>query len=228
MSATSSNAVTISGPSHILDHLIRSETFKRSRPVRLPIYGPYHAPHLYNDASLATILESLPGDTDSFPTPRIPILSDDHEGLCNVSTFPQLLEGILQEILLKPLNWEKICKTCVADVQSSGSEQCDVVPIGLNTGGRSLVNVLKQDGGFAVHLDDRGSQAPVVPQCVSTTVSFNSNLEQLAASKIHLIPLHLVPLIQYWLFSCSLLTSIFAGASEPVQNRHYWHVRTVP
>lgn len=179
MSATSSNAVTISGPSHTLDHLIRSGSFKRSRPVRLPIYGPYHAPHLYNDASLATILESLPRHSDSLPTPLIPILSNNNDELYNASNFSQLLNGILQEILLKPLNWEKICEICVAEVQAAGSEQCQVVPIGLNNAKNSLVNALKKRGEFDVILDDRSSDGPAISQGASNTVRFNADIEYL-------------------------------------------------
>ena len=145
--------------------------------MRLPIYGPYHAPHLYNDASIATILESLPRDTHSLPTPLIPVLSKSNEKLYNPSSFLQLLEGILQEILLKPLNWEKICEVCVADVQATGSERCHVVPVGLNNAGNSLVNALKQNGDFDVILDDRGSNTPAVSRGAPATVRLDADLE---------------------------------------------------
>jgi glycerophosphoryl diester phosphodiesterase len=113
------------------------------------------------------------------PTPLIPILSNNNEELCNASSFPQLLKGILQEILLKPLNWEKICEICVADVQAAGSEQCQVVPIGLNNAKNSLVNALKQKGEFDVVLDDRSSNGPAISQGASTTVRFNADIEHL-------------------------------------------------
>ena len=177
MSATSSNSVTISGPSHVLDHLIRSGSFKRCRPLRLPIYGPYHAPHLHNDASVATILESLPQDTDSLPAPLISIISNDNEELHNASNFLELLRGILSEILRRPLDWEKLCKICAADVQDAGPDQCDVIPIGINNAGNSLVSALKQNGKFDVVLDDLHSNEPTNSHGAPSSVSLNADLE---------------------------------------------------
>jgi glycerophosphoryl diester phosphodiesterase len=97
--------------------------------------------------------------------------------LYNASNFPQLLKGILQEILFKPLNWEKICEICVAEVQAAGSQQCQVVPIGLNNAKNSLVNALKKRGEFNVILDDRSSDGPAISHGASNTVRVNVDIE---------------------------------------------------
>lgn len=176
MSATSSNAVTISGPPHILDELIKSGSIKSNRPVRLPIYGPYHAPHLYNNSSLASILESLSQDAESSWTPRIPIISNDGRDVYQVSSVEQLLKEVLQDILLKPLNWERICENCGLSLQAAGAEQGQVVPMGANNGANSMVNALKQHGEFQISLDDRRGTEPDKSDGVPPTVSLCGHL----------------------------------------------------
>lgn len=49
ISATGLNALTISGPPRTLNDLFKSEPFKALRPLQLPISGPYHATHIYNE-----------------------------------------------------------------------------------------------------------------------------------------------------------------------------------
>ncbi|KAF2502063.1 hypothetical protein BU16DRAFT_747 [Lophium mytilinum] len=50
--------LTISGPPSTTRRLFKeSEQFSKNHRVPIPVYAPYHAQHLYNDAEVARIID---------------------------------------------------------------------------------------------------------------------------------------------------------------------------
>jgi naphtho-gamma-pyrone polyketide synthase len=155
VSATSFNSVTVSAPPADLEALIEAGLFKSSRPIRLPIYGPYHAPHFYNDEIVSSLAASIEGSVTGDWEVRIPIIKNGKDSTYEASTFRQLVEEILDDILLKPLHWERLCDNCVASVSSLEPTECRVVPVGAKNASASLVNTLNHKASFKIAVDSR-------------------------------------------------------------------------
>jgi hypothetical protein len=89
---------------------------------------------------------------------RIPIINNGKDSAYGASTFSQLLEEVLDDILLKPLHWERLCDNCVASVSSVDPEHCKVVPVGARNASASLVNALNQKATFEIMVDHRKTE----------------------------------------------------------------------
>ncbi|KIX08904.1 uncharacterized protein Z518_03561 [Rhinocladiella mackenziei CBS 650.93] len=155
VSATSLNSVTVSAPPSELDRLVKSGVLKSSRPIRIPIYGPYHAPHYYSEGIVTSLVNFVPESVANQWTPRIPIIANAKDHVYHTSNLHQLLKEVLDDILLKPLHWDRLCTNCVASVSSADPENCQVVPIAAKNASTSLINALTQKANFKVTLDDR-------------------------------------------------------------------------
>jgi naphtho-gamma-pyrone polyketide synthase len=158
VSATSLNSVTISAPPEELENLIAAGLFKSCRPIRLPIFGPYHAPHLFSDGTIGALARSTQTSPVSEWEVRIPIINNGKDSAYGASTFSQLLEEVMEDILIKPLHWERLCDNCVASVSSVDPEQCKVVPVGAKNACASLVNALNQKASFKIMVDNRKTE----------------------------------------------------------------------
>ncbi|OAL39285.1 hypothetical protein AYO20_01603 [Fonsecaea nubica] len=159
VSATSTNSVTISAPPGDLERLIEARIFKSCRPIRLPIFGPYHAPHFYGHETVTSLAASIDDASASEWNVRIPIINNGKEYAYEASNFRQLIEDVLEDILLKPLHWDRLCTNCVASVSSAEPEQCRVVPVGAKNASASLVNALNHKASFKIVVDTRKTEA---------------------------------------------------------------------
>ncbi|OAP55326.1 hypothetical protein AYL99_10299 [Fonsecaea erecta] len=159
VSATSTNSVTISAPPGDLESLIEAGIFKSCRPIRLPIFGPYHAPHFYSNETVASLAASIASASTGDWKARIPVINNGKEYAYGSSNFRQLVEDVLEDILLKPLHWDRLCTNCVASVSSAEPEQCRVVPVGAKNASASLVNALNHKASFKIVVDNRKTEA---------------------------------------------------------------------
>ncbi|KAI9652280.1 MAG: Type I Iterative PKS [Alyxoria varia] len=160
LSATGNNSVTISAHPRELDSLIDSGVLKCGRPVRLPIHGPYHAPHLYNNQVVASLLRTIPDTTSAEWTSRIPIIANDEEQQTYTArTFNELMPEIIQDILQKSLDWKRVCESCVESVKELNPEQCRLTPVGGKNAAGSIINSFSiQKCAFKVFTDDQKSK----------------------------------------------------------------------
>lgn len=156
VSAISPNGLTISGPHLVLTHLFEAVEMSKTKPLRLPIYGPYHAAHLYREDVLQSILRLRPGpDILESQTPKIPLLSTESGNWITVSTLDQMLEVVIRDILVRPLHWDKVLESVTSAVKESGNSRCTVLRLGPSNAGQSLVSALKQNKDVETDLDDR-------------------------------------------------------------------------
>lgn len=141
ISAVSPNGLTISGPPASLSRFIEDSLSKEHKPTRVPIYGPYHASHLYDDRDINRILESWP--TERFVTyvPQIPVLSSETGVEFQAESLEQLLRLSLQEILQRQLCWDKVIESCQSILESATTST--LFPIS-STATQSLFNSLKK------------------------------------------------------------------------------------
>ena len=145
MSAISATNIAVSGPPPTLKSLFRRDPFD-SKPTAIPVYGPYHAPHLHssvdvdellhlNDESVAVAL--------SGSRPRSQVIS------CVTGLpFPQkdtraLLSAVVHEILSEPLQFHKALNGTLQFAQSFNGSRALIIPCGPTHAASTLENVLK-------------------------------------------------------------------------------------
>ncbi|KAI4231872.1 MAG: hypothetical protein LQ349_005331 [Xanthoria aureola] len=141
ISAIGIHSLTISGPPSTLERLVHSvPAFDALRRAPLPIHGPYHAGHLYNQTSVETLLRPFRESLESYQS-TIPVVSSSAGKPYASSNTLTLVQKALEEILVKPLHW-KLITECVAFENAS---KCTVLPAGPADVGRSLIAALKNN-----------------------------------------------------------------------------------
>lgn len=153
ISAVGYQSLTISGPPSTLEKLAGySDTFKGLSKVSLPVYGPYHAPHLYSARSCEKVVEPFVEALEAFQ-PHVPLLSSYSGRVTSETSTPELVKTAILEILRKPLYWSEIIPSAVAHVRGQGVETCTVLPICPANVGNGLVRSLEQTKACAANLD---------------------------------------------------------------------------
>ena len=143
ISAIALTSTAISGPPSSLRRLLEEGRFWKT-PLRLPIYGPYHAEHLHCDVDLEQVL----GLKDSplsrelcKTTPKFPVISGGT--LCSMQqNCKDLLLSAVREILTAPLQLQKVLDDCVINAQNFQGLISQITPFGPTQVARSLANAL--------------------------------------------------------------------------------------
>lgn len=107
----------------------------------IPIYGPYHAPHLdsWNDI----------GDIVGKVTSPLILAHSEHVSLLNVGSkedgqnFETRLKTAVEQILLQPIRWNNILAELQDAIVTKSSEELRVVPFG-TTADQLIYTSLKQ------------------------------------------------------------------------------------
>ena len=164
--------MTVTAPPAIIDSLINAGTFKR-KPVKMAIYGPFHAPHLYSELDFETILGH--GNVKSLQCGSLPIpILSSSTGLPLQSTnVRDLFVTALREILSCPLRWDKVIASCLPILQDKGVRKCKLLPIG-TTATQSLVAVLTRPTAGDIDLEVEDCSPP--KEQVKTTNSPDSEV----------------------------------------------------
>lgn len=87
--------------------------------------------------------------------PRIPVLSTATGDWITASTLGQMLEFVLQDILVRPLHWEKVLENAASAIKETGGGKCTILRLGPSNAGQSLVSALTQNQDLVISLDDR-------------------------------------------------------------------------
>lgn len=147
MSAISTTNIAVSGPPPTLKSLFGKDLFE-SRPTAIPVYGPYHAPHLHSSVDVETLLrfndksvtEALAGSS-----PRSQVVS------CVTGVaFPQkdtkaLLSAVVHEILNEPLLFHKAVSGSLEFARGFRGSRALVIPCGPTHAASTLANVLRSN-----------------------------------------------------------------------------------
>lgn len=158
ISAVSVMALTISGPPSTTRRLFQeSEAFKNNTRVPIPVFAPYHAPHIYSQADIDRIL-----DKDAIRhlqqfRPLALVHSATH-GKCHTATGTlDLIRLALGDILLEPVRWDSLLGEVVSQVAAAGSAECGVSAIGATNVANSLASALKSGGQTSITVRDHTS-----------------------------------------------------------------------
>ncbi|KAH7374166.1 BcPKS12, polyketide synthase [Cadophora sp. MPI-SDFR-AT-0126] len=145
VSATTATSVTISGPPFTLKTLFGSDAFD-TKPLSIPIHGPYHAPHLFSRFNAEKILQLGSSSVQRVLgnlVPRHPILSCATGTWYSEQTAVSLIKTIVRDILANRQDFQKVLHACVVKAQEFKGSKCLVVPYGLTKAANSLTSMLK-------------------------------------------------------------------------------------
>ncbi|KFY66032.1 hypothetical protein V497_01138 [Pseudogymnoascus sp. VKM F-4516 (FW-969)] len=129
VSVYTQNGTTVSGKPEVLEKLLSCESFQGLRNTKIPIYGPYHAPHLYSQHDITAIVEGLASVKYAMYQERIPVLSSTGAKV-ERRNFAGLLRAAVEQILLQPIRWSNIIEDVQTCIQAVNPQAFTVVPFG--------------------------------------------------------------------------------------------------
>ncbi|KAK8055200.1 fusarubin cluster-polyketide synthase [Apiospora rasikravindrae] len=130
--------LTISGPPVSLLCSTKSVAPDRFHFKTLPVYGPYHAPHLFSDVDVEEIMGGiLPRGREQCHH------ASDTDVKSDSSSFTGLLRSAIQHILLNPIRWDEIINHLQTWIESIEPRTFHVVPIA-TTDDHIVYNSLKR------------------------------------------------------------------------------------
>ena len=153
-----------------------------SKQIRLPIYGPYHADHLYQGYEFEILIEDISATLLEIHKPLIQISSTSDKKAFGVQSLKELFQEITNDILLHTLRWDLVLESVVSAVKGQQNTSCTVVRFGPSTAGHSLVSALSQEKDLDVNLNDQYLPTSDVPDIENKSAN-------LAHSKIAIVGL---------------------------------------
>jgi iterative type I PKS product template protein len=156
ISAVSVMALTISGPPSTTKRFFESvETLNSKQRKSLDIFAPYHAPHIYSQADIDSVLDKDATRHLQQFRPRA-LVHSSNTGRCHIATSTlDLVQQVLREILLEPVQWNNLLQEVVSQVVAAGSAECSVDAIGLTNLAGSLASALKEGGQSGISVRDQ-------------------------------------------------------------------------
>ncbi|KAH8432989.1 polyketide synthase alb1 [Aspergillus melleus] len=132
VSAYAENWLTISGPPRILGLLRDLENFTTAHPRTIPVFAPYHAPHLFTKEDIKAILLTTPEGVWGRYSAVLPVVSSTTGQLIEGDNLRRRLEAALVQILLEPVQWHQLTQGVASVLSSSGASQFTISPVGTN------------------------------------------------------------------------------------------------
>ncbi|KAI0137980.1 polyketide synthase [Hypoxylon sp. NC0597] len=145
VSAVSANNIAISGPPATLQSLFSKDLFE-SRPTAIPVYGPYHAPHLHG---LVDIRNMLRLDDEAVTAalagsrPRSVVMSCVTGEPFRETDTKSLLAAVVHEILNESLIFHKTLSGNANEARGFKGSRILVIPYGPTQAASTLANVLR-------------------------------------------------------------------------------------
>ncbi|EAW14609.1 polyketide synthase alb1 [Aspergillus clavatus NRRL 1] len=168
ISAVGSKGLTISAPPEILDEFIEEALPKECKHFKAPgVHGPYHAPHLYNEREIQSMLDSC-SDMISNYAPHISLLSSNTGKTVQAQSTRDLLKVALEEILVRRICWDKVTESCLSIVQSTPGKLWKILPIA-SSATQGLATALQRVGNCRVEVDTGVGAPQMDPAALNQT-----------------------------------------------------------
>lgn len=118
--------------------------------VKLDIFGPFHAPHVYNTADIDEVLQPIADANIKSARPLVAVVSGASRDSLPGANFHQFMRKIVHEILIEPLFFDGLLTELVAEGQDSDKKICRVNSVGPSNATNSIVSALKTIQNFEV------------------------------------------------------------------------------
>ena len=110
---------------------------------------------MYNEKCLQDILQPFQDTLGSYES-RVPVFSSYTGELFQATNSLDLVEAALEEILRKPLHWDRVIEGTCSEMERSGVSECTIFPAGPAEVGRGLVSALQRNKRSCVAALDDG------------------------------------------------------------------------
>lgn len=123
----------------------------RFQIVSLPVKTPYHAPHLFSDDDVDSVLSTTAADQWAARFTVMPVISGADGDFVWTNDFRSLIRSAVEGMLRKPLRWEKVSQRLRVIAGSARGMSVMVHQIGVT-----------DDGTIRAALNQGGCDAPTV------------------------------------------------------------------
>ncbi|KFY41668.1 hypothetical protein V494_02866 [Pseudogymnoascus sp. VKM F-4513 (FW-928)] len=148
VSAVSRNSVTISGPPSRLKTLLnKSEFFRESKVVAMPVYGGLcHAPHIFGLDDVHSVVHgcALNATATSSP-PAMPVLSTGTGLPYLAKSSVEMFECVVSELFTKTICWDNVVSGIVERVKTNSTAEIMLHCFGNSTPLNDLIVALKSN-----------------------------------------------------------------------------------
>jgi len=136
--------------------MFETVTAATSNFVKMPVYGPYHAPHLNKGIDLNQILRSADSKISKIlGTYRLALpLVSSSSGDCFDENLdaPAVLAAVIRDILSEPLNIQNVVAGCKDMVNAFECQKCEIISLGPNGSESMLAKALNSGTNAQVTL----------------------------------------------------------------------------
>lgn len=129
ISAVGSSSVTVSGPPGSLRRLLdQSDALQHVAKDKVPVYGPYHAPHLHGDCKIEDILHPGAAEVPEILLckPALPVISQSGGAYYSASSLGDLFEQVIGDVLIQCEDLDAIVDECGKIIATS---DCRMLPV---------------------------------------------------------------------------------------------------
>lgn len=142
MGSSSLRTVTIFGPPSSLVKFQKFKGVAHINTIRLPIYAPYHAPHLYSLHDIFSIWNTEPISQWFPPLKGSYILSRTSGEFFQARNLQMVLQNALNDIFLRPMQWDPVVDALASAIVSTKVIGAQIIPISTSAAS-SLQSALK-------------------------------------------------------------------------------------
>jgi iterative type I PKS product template protein len=109
---------SVSARPDILEALLASAPFAGRIVARLPIRGPYHAPHLFASTDVDRLLRDVSNDSIEASRPPIPIVSCMTGEVMSTRDFADTLRVVASDCLIATVRWDLVYGACALHLRA--------------------------------------------------------------------------------------------------------------
>ncbi|CAI4215230.1 unnamed protein product [Parascedosporium putredinis] len=162
----SPSSIAISGPPTTLRTVVEQRLFG-SNPLTIPVYAPYHAPHLHASVDIEELLQLDSPEMRAVmedAKPRSPLMSSNGTWF-KEETTRDLLKAVVWECLNEPLRFSQAFESCAQAAKSFRGRHCLIIPHGPTQAAETLAKVVEAETtlvvdvvkGLKIHKESIGS-----------------------------------------------------------------------
>ncbi len=149
--------MTISGPPTTLKQLLQTSS-ELTNHAAIPVYGPYHAPHLHKGVNIDQILQSKNSKTSDLLAAYsldLPLMSTS-SGVCfdrNLDA-PTLFTAVIRDILTETLGIQQIVNGCTKLTTEAGCGECSIISFGPSSSKSMFAKAMESEMDLKVTLHE--------------------------------------------------------------------------
>ena len=150
--------MTISGPPTSLKQLFQKSSTFASNHAALPVYGPYHAPHLHKGIDIDQIVRSKDSKTSDLLSAHsldLPLMSTS-SGACfdkNLDALT-LFAAVIRDILTETLGIRKMVDGCTKLAIEGQFQECRITSFGPCAAKSMFAKAMQSETGLRVTLHE--------------------------------------------------------------------------